>query len=45
MRMRVVNLGAYETATHRYVIVRYEFLDAPFPPQYGIDSEEPLQRS
>ena len=35
MRMRVIALGTYETESKRFLLLRYEFLDAPLPPQYG----------
>lgn len=42
MRMKVTALGSYKTADKHFRLVRYEFLDAPFPPQYGAEFIGPL---
>ena len=40
MRMRVVALGTYETEKFKYLLVRYDFLDTPIPPQFGIEGRK-----
>lgn len=43
--MRVIAVGTFETPRRKYLLVRYEFLSIPMPPQYGIggvrDNGEP----
>lgn len=44
--MRVVVVGVFETPRRKYLLVRYDFLSLPMPPQYGIggvkDNGEPV---
>lgn len=39
-RMRIVAVGIHETEEAKYLIVRYDFLEAPIPPHFGIGARK-----
>lgn len=40
MRFRVVMVGTHKTEMANYLLVRYDFLDLPIPPQFGIGARK-----
>lgn len=40
--VKVIGLGTYEARKKKYLIVKYEFLSLPMPPQYGIGVEREI---